>query len=45
MYDLGCTTAYNLDGGGTAVMAVDGKTYSTQSKDRTATDIIYVPMD
>ncbi len=29
--DLGCTTAYNLDGGGTAVMMFDGKIYSRQS--------------
>lgn len=29
--DLGCTTAYNLDGGGTAVMLFNGKTYSRQS--------------
>lgn len=29
--DLGCTAAYNLDGGGTAVMLFDGKIYSRQS--------------
>lgn len=29
--DLGCTAAYNLDGGGTAVMIFDGKVYSRQS--------------
>lgn len=29
--DLGCTAAYNLDGGGTAVMIFDGKIYSRQS--------------
>ena len=29
--DLGCTAAYNLDGGGTAVMMFDGKIYSRQS--------------
>ena len=29
--DLGCTNAYNLDGGGTAVMMFDGKIYSRQS--------------
>ena len=45
MYDLGCTSAYNLDGGGTAAMAVDGKLYSTPSKDRKASDVIYIPMD
>ena len=29
--DLGCTTAYNLDGGGSAVMIFGGKVYSHQS--------------
>lgn len=29
--DLGCTAAYNLDGGGTAVMLFDGEIYSRQS--------------
>ena len=29
--DLGCTAAYNLDGGGTAVMLFGGETYSRQS--------------
>lgn len=29
--DLGCTQAYNLDGGGTAVMLFNGKAYSVQS--------------
>lgn len=29
--DLGCTVAYNLDGGGTAVMMFDGRIYSRQS--------------
>jgi len=29
--DLGCTVAYNLDGGGTAVMVFDGKIHSRQS--------------
>ncbi len=44
-YDLGCVTAYNLDGGDTSAMAVDGKIYSTPSGERDATDIIYVAMD
>ena len=44
-YDLGCVTAYNLDGGDTSAMAVDGKIYSTPSGERDATDIIYVGMD
>ena len=29
--DLGCPVAYNLDGGGTAVMIFDGEVYSRQS--------------
>ena len=29
--DLGCTCAYNLDGGGTAVMLFNGEIYSRQS--------------
>ncbi len=29
--DLGCTSAYNLDGGGTAVMVFGGEIYSRQS--------------
>ncbi len=29
--DLGCTCAYNLDGGGTAIMMFDGEKYSSQS--------------
>jgi hypothetical protein len=29
--DLGCTKAYNLDGGGTAVMLFNGRVYSRQS--------------
>ena len=29
--DLGCTAAYNLDGGGTAVMIFNGKIFSRQS--------------
>ncbi|MCF0134923.1 MAG: phosphodiester glycosidase family protein [Lachnospiraceae bacterium] len=30
-YDLGCKAAYNLDGGGSAVMVFDGRTISRQS--------------
>ena len=44
-YDLGCATAYNLDGGDTSAMAVDGKIYSAPSGDRKATDIIYIGME
>jgi exopolysaccharide biosynthesis protein len=29
--DRGCTAAYNLDGGGTAVMLFNGKIFSQQS--------------
>ena len=29
--DLGCTAAYNLDGGGTAVMLFDQRVFSRQS--------------
>lgn len=42
MFELGCTSAYNLDGGATAAMAVNGEIYSTPSKERYVTDIIYV---
>ena len=44
-YELGCTTAYNLDGGDTAAMAVDGAIYSKPSGERKATDIIYIAME
>ncbi len=42
MFDLGCKTAYNLDGGDTAAMTVNGELYSTPSGERKVTDIIYV---
>ena len=45
MKDLGCTAAYNLDGGATAAMAVNGALYSTPSKTRSVFDIIYVAME
>lgn len=45
MQKLGCTAAYNLDGGGTAAMAVNGEVYSTPSKVRSVTDIVYVAME
>lgn len=45
MQNLGCTVAYNLDGGGTAAMAVNGELYSVPSKTRSVTDIIYVAME
>ena len=45
MKELGCTAAYNLDGGATAAMAVNGELYSTPSKTRSVFDIIYVAME
>ena len=45
MKELGCTAAYNLDGGATAAMAVDGELYSTPSDTRSVSDIIYVAME
>ena len=42
--DLGCTKAYNLDGGGSAVMMFDHKTYSKQSNgaDRKLGDLLVI---
>ena len=42
--DLGCTSAYNLDGGGSAVMMFDHKTYSKQSNgaDRKLGDLLVI---
>ena len=41
--DLGCTKAYNLDGGGSAVMAFNHKAYSKQSNDgRDLGDILLI---
>ena len=45
MYELGCKTAYNLDGGATAQMAVNGKIYSESSGDRGVTDIVYIGLE
>ena len=43
MYDLGCTTAYNLDGGMTAMMAYKGELYSRPcGGGRQNTDILYI---
>lgn len=44
-FDQGCTAAYNLDGGATARMAVNGELYSSPSKEREATDIIYIGIE
>lgn len=42
-YELGCKQAYNLDGGGSAVMIFNHKPYSNQSSpDRKLGDIIYI---
>jgi hypothetical protein len=42
--DLGCKAAYNLDGGGSAVMMFDHKTYSKQSNgaDRKLGDLLVI---
>lgn len=42
--DLGCTTAYNLDGGGSAVMVYNHERYSQQSNggDRALGDILVI---
>lgn len=42
MYGLGCTEAYNLDGGGTASMVYDGKYFNILGgSERSISDIIY----
>ena len=42
-YDLGCTVAYNLDGGQSAVMAYDGQVHSQPyGGGRSISDIIYI---
>lgn len=43
MADLGCLEAYNLDGGGSALMYFGGENYSTKSfkAERSVSDIIY----
>lgn len=40
--DLGCVQAYNLDGGGSSVMAFNGEIITNQSADRKLPDIILV---
>ena len=48
MKDLGCETAYNLDGGGSATMWFNGKvlnkptTYGDVIQERTISDIVYI---
>ena len=43
MGSLGCTVAYNLDGGGTSTMVFHGKVYNSPSEgaERESSDIIY----
>ncbi len=42
-YELGCTVAYNLDGGATAVMAnADGMLNRQSDRNRECSDIIYI---
>lgn len=43
MYDQGCTQAYNLDGGNSALMYFNGENYSRKSfeAERSVSDIIY----
>ena len=46
MYDQGCTVAYNLDGGGTAVMANAEGAISRQSNlSRQCSDILFIVED
>ena len=40
--DLGCSQAYNLDGGGSSVMAFKGEIITEQSQNRKLPDIILV---
>ena len=43
MYDLGCSVAYNLDGGATAVLAtMDGVLNRRENEDRECSDIVYL---
>lgn len=40
--ELGCTTAYNLDGGGSASMTFQGEYYSKPSEERSIGDILLI---
>lgn len=43
MYDLGCSVAYNLDGGATAVMATaEDALNQRRNEDRECSDIVYI---
>ena len=42
MLDLGCTQAYNLDGGNSATLAFNGSVFNAKAtKERDVSDIIY----
>ncbi len=43
MYDLGCTQAFNLDGGGSSTLVLNGEIYNakSESNERSVGDIIY----
>jgi exopolysaccharide biosynthesis protein len=48
MKDLGCTTGYNLDGGGSSTMVFNGKIINTPTHtgnkigERKVSDIVYI---
>ena len=44
VYDLGCTVAFNLDGGDTAVMTYNGawRSQPENSNPRNTSDILYI---
>ncbi|MCL2695113.1 MAG: phosphodiester glycosidase family protein [Clostridiales bacterium] len=44
MQELGCVSAYNLDGGATAHMYFNGKVHRAHNGTRPVNDIIYVPL-
>ena len=51
MQDLGCVTAYNLDGGGSSTFWFNGRvlnrptTYGKQIEERSISDIVYIGQD
>lgn len=45
MEQLGCTQAYNLDGGGSSVMADAGGELNSPSSKRTCSDVLYIVDD
>ena len=42
MSELGCKSAYNLDGGGTSVMVFNGMKYNSQPSDRFVFDMVII---